>query len=116
LEINKTLIEPKMSAKHKVFLTGGSVLVGRNILEHPAADQFLFLAPTSAELDLRDFARVEDYVSTYSPDFVIHAAGLVGGIQANMARPVDFLVENLDLGRNVILASRNAGVMKLLNL
>ncbi len=91
-------------------------MVGRNILEHPAADQFSFLAPTRSELDLRNFPQVEDYIATNAPDFVIHAAGLVGGIQANMARPVDFLVENVDLGRNVILASRNAGVMKLLNL
>ena len=91
-------------------------MVGRNILEHPAAKQFSFLAPTSSELDLRDFNRVEDYVATHEPDYVIHAAGLVGGIQANMVRPVDFLVENVDLGRNVILASRNAGVTKLLNL
>ena len=91
-------------------------MVGRNILEHPAAEQFSLLAPNSSELDLRDFAKVQEYLSTHSPDFVIHTAGLVGGIQANMARPVDFLVENVDLGRNVILASRNAGVKKLLNL
>jgi GDP-L-fucose synthase len=40
----------------------------------------------------------------------------VGGIQANMTHPVDFLVENVDIGRNVILAARNAGVKRLLNL
>jgi GDP-L-fucose synthase len=91
-------------------------MVGRNILEHAMAEQFSFLAPTSSELDLRNFAKVQEYIDTYSPDFVIHAAGLVGGIQANMARPVDFLVENMDLGRNVILATRNAGIKKLLNL
>jgi GDP-L-fucose synthase len=50
------------------------------------------------------------------PEFVIHTAGLVGGIQANIARPVDFLVENVDLGRNIVLAARNAGVKKLLNI
>jgi GDP-L-fucose synthase len=105
-----------MSVKPIVLLTGGRGMVGRNILEHPMAGHFSFIAPTSAELDLRNFPKVQEYVHTYSPDFVIHAAGLVGGIQANMARPVDFLVENIDLGRNVILASRNAGVKKLLNL
>ena len=91
-------------------------MVGRNILEHPSAERFSFLAPTSSELDLRNFAKVEEYLATHSPDFVIHAAGLVGGIQANIEKPVNFLVENVDLGRNVILASRNAGVQKLLNL
>ena len=105
-----------MSNKPKVLLTGGRGMVGKNILEHSSARDFDFLAPTSAELDLRDFAKTQDYFSKHAPDFVIHTAGLVGGIQANMARPVDFLVENLDLGRNVIMASRTAGVKKLLNL
>ncbi|QWD91082.1 GDP-L-fucose synthase [Polynucleobacter sp. MWH-Braz-FAM2G] len=105
-----------MSIKPIVLLTGGRGMVGRNILEHAMAPQFSFLAPTSKELDLRDFAKVQEYINTYSPELVIHAAGLVGGIQANMASPVDYLVENIDLGRNVILASRNAGIKKLLNL
>jgi GDP-L-fucose synthase len=105
-----------MCNKPLVLLTGGRGMVGQNILEHPMAERFHFLAPTSADLDLCDFAKVQNYISTYSPEFVIHTAGLVGGIQANMARPVDFLVQNLDLGRNVILAARNAGVKKFLNL
>lgn len=105
-----------MCDKPLVLLTGGRGMVGQNILEHPMAERFHFLAPTSADLDLCDFAKVQNYISTYSPEFVIHTAGLVGGIQANMARPVDFLVQNLDLGRNVILAARNAGVKKFLNL
>ena len=91
-------------------------MVGRNILEHPLAKDFVFLAPTSSDLDLCDFANTQDYFSKQSPEFVIHTAGLVGGIQANMERPVDFLVKNVDLGRNVVMASRGAGVKKLLNL
>jgi GDP-L-fucose synthase len=105
-----------MSNKAKVLLTGGRGMVGKNILEHPAAKHFELLAPTSSDLDLCDFAKTQAYLSHHSPEFVIHAAGLVGGIQANMARPVDFLVENVDLGRNVIMASRAVGVKKLLNL
>lgn len=50
------------------------------------------------------------------PDVVVHCAGRVGGIQANMAHPVDFLVTNVDLGRNVIMAARETGVTRLLNL
>jgi GDP-L-fucose synthase len=105
-----------MSNKPLILLTGSGGMVGRNILEHPMAQQFSFICPTSAELNLRNFFSVKEFFSKASPDFVIHAAGRVGGIQANMAHPVDFLVENVDIGRNVILASRNAGVKKLLNL
>jgi GDP-L-fucose synthase len=102
--------------KPVVFLTGSRGMVGKNILECPLSQHFHFLTPASTELDLRDFSKVQDYLFKHLPEFVIHTAGLVGGIQVNMERPVDFLIENVDLGRNVILASRNAGVKKLLNL
>lgn len=105
-----------MRNKPLVLLTGGRGMVGRNILEHPMAQHYSFVSPTSSELDLRDFLSVKSFFTKTAPEFVIHAAGRVGGIQANMARPVDFLVENTDIGRNVILASRDAGVKKVLNL
>jgi len=50
------------------------------------------------------------------PVMVIHAAGRVGGIQANIREPARFLSENLDMGRNVVLAARYAGVKRLINL
>ncbi|QDD66438.1 GDP-L-fucose synthase [Herbaspirillum seropedicae] len=103
-------------AKARILLTGGRGMVGRNILEHPLADQWDFIAPGSHELDLTDFAATQRFMKEVKPDVVIHSAGRVGGIQANMAHPVDFLVTNVDLGRNVVLAAREAGVSKLLNL
>jgi GDP-L-fucose synthase len=103
-------------ARARVLLTGGGGMVGQNILEHPAASEWEFFAPGSKELDLRDYAATLAYIQETRPDTVIHCAGRVGGIQANIAHPVDFLVTNLDLGRNIILASKAAGVSKLLNL
>lgn len=100
----------------KVLLTGGSGMVGRNVREHPEAAHWDILAPSRAELDLLDRNAVLGWMRRERPDAVVHAAGLVGGIQANIRRPVDFLVVNTDIGRNVILAAREAGVAKLLNL
>lgn len=100
----------------RIFLTGSRGMVGRNFLEHSAAGSHEILAPSSSELDLRDYEEVCSFIHKCSPDVVIHAAGRVGGIQANMRDPVSFLIENLDMGRNVILASRQAGVKQLLNL
>ena len=91
-------------------------MVGQNILEHPDAVNWEFIAPTSAQLDLTDFVATRKFMAAVRPDAVVHAAGRVGGIQANIAHPVDFLVTNVDLGRNVILAAREVGVSKLLNL
>ena len=103
-------------SKKRILLTGGGGMVGRNILEHPAIKDFEVLAPRSKELDLRDFSSVQKYMAEQKLDFVIHAAGKVGGIQANMREPVGFLLENLDMGRNVVLASYQAGVKQLINL
>lgn len=103
-------------AKTRIFLTGGRGMVGQNILEHPAAAQYDIVAPSSQELDLTDLAATQRFMVATNPDVVIHSAGRVGGIQANIAHPVDFLVTNIDLGRNVIMAARKAGVPKLINL
>lgn len=100
----------------KIVLTGGSGMVGRNIREHLHAGDWTIQAPSSAELDLRDAAATTAYLDAEAPDVVIHAAGRVGGIQANMADPVAFLDDNLVIGRNVIMGARAAGVTKLINL
>jgi GDP-L-fucose synthase len=100
----------------KILLTGSNGMVGKNILEHQAASGFDFLTPSSKALNLLDFAAVENYILQHRPDFVIHAAGLVGGIQANIANPVNFLVNNLDMGRNIIMACRNNRIKNFINL
>ncbi len=102
--------------KTKILLTGAGGMVGRNILEHPAIGDFEMLAPRSSELNLLDFHAVQTYLKQHKPDMVIHAAGKVGGIQANMREPVSFLLENLDMGRNVVLSAHQAGVKRLINL
>ena len=91
-------------------------MVGQNILDHPLAVNYDILAPSSDELDLRDSFATQKFIRDTNPDIVVHAAGRVGGIQANILNPVDFLVANTDMGRNVILASHQAGVPYLINL
>ena len=91
-------------------------MVGRNLLEHVSSSMFEMLVPTRSELDLRNFGAVQHYIVAHQPDYVVHAAGKVGGIQANVRESVGFLMENIDIGRNVIWAARQAGVKRLINL
>lgn len=100
----------------RILLTGATGMVGRNILEHPNISGWEVVAPGRDEVDLGHYGQVESYMRKHQPDVVIHAAGQVGGIQANLAEPVKFLIANLDMGRNVVLAARVAGVRKLINL
>ena len=74
----------------KIFLTGGSGMVGRNFLENAKANNYQIFSPNSSELDLLDYYKVYDKIKKIMPDMIIHAAGRVGGIQANLNNPYDF--------------------------
>tara|TARA_B110000879_G_scaffold211901_1_gene306061 strand:+ start:1801 stop:2730 length:930 start_codon:yes stop_codon:yes gene_type:complete len=100
----------------KIFLTGGSGMVGRNILEHPSFEKYKFIAPTSQQLNLLDRDAVKAFLCEEMPDLIIHSAGLVGGIQANIKSPLDFLQNNTYMGLNVISSAAAAGVRNLINL
>ncbi len=100
----------------KILLTGAGGLVGRNLLEHPEAARHEILTPSSKDLDLRQRGDVERYMQNRGVEAVIHCAGRVGGIQANIANPAGFLVENLEMGINTVQAAQEAGVKRLLNL
>ena len=102
--------------KMSVLLTGASGMVGRNFLEHHEACNFEILAPSGSGLNLLDYATVKEYLINFKPDIVIHAAGKVGGIQANIREPVRFLLENLDMGRNLVWAAHETGIKKLINI
>ena len=102
--------------KKSILLFGGSGLVGRNIQEHDRAGDWNIVAPTRREVDLMDAKSVQHFIKKQKPDLIIHAAGLVGGIQANVANPIKFLDENLVMGRNIIMAAYECAVPELINL
>lgn len=100
----------------KILLTGSSGMVGKNILSHEKCANNIWLTPSHSELDLTNSSKVFDYVKDNKPDFVIHAAGLVGGISANMKNQYSFLTKNLSMGMNLLDASINIGIPRLINL
>ncbi len=100
----------------RILLTGGGGMVGRNLLEYSIDTDIELVTPRSSELNLLDFSAVQNYLHELKPDMVIHAAGKVGGIQANMRQPVAFLMENIDIGRNIVMASYEVGIKQLINL
>jgi GDP-L-fucose synthase len=100
----------------KILLTGGTGMVGRNVIDLANSRGIAIEAPGRSDLDLLDAAAVTRVIARIQPDLVIHAAGRVGGIEANMRSPVTFLIENLDMGRNVVMAAHAAGVPRLINL
>ncbi len=99
----------------RIFLTGGSGMLGRHLLVALGLRGHDVLAPPRQDLDLFDGVAVARFIETDKPDLVIHAAGRVGGIAANIADPAGFLRDNIAIGFNVISACANAGVKRLIN-
>ena len=102
--------------KKIILLTGGSGMVGSNIVNHNFSQNYTILSPTSSDLNLLNYKDIEDYISFNKPELVIHAAGIVGGIKANINYPVKFLVNNMQMGLNILMASKTQKVKKFINL
>lgn len=100
----------------RILLTGATGMVGSNILEHTNSGKYEFISPSRDMLDLLSFESTNTYLEKIKPDLIIHAAGLVGGIQANLKYSSDFMVKNTDMGRNIVIAAKNNKVPKLINL
>lgn len=100
----------------KIFLTGSRGMVGSNIIEHADAKNHIFFSPSRSEVDLSNKEQTRSYISDIKPDLIIHAAGTVGGIQDNISRPVSFLVDNMQIGLNIVTAAYESGVETFLNI
>lgn len=110
-----------ISLNSKIFLAGGNGLVGRAILRKLLESGYgnkenngKIFTPTSKELDLTDFNKVEDWFAKYKPNVVILAAAKVGGIEANRTQPAEFILSNLKIQANVIELSYKYNVQRLL--
>ena len=92
-----------MNKKDKIFIAGGSGMVGSAIirkLDNLGFKNLIF--PNSSELDLKNSDLVFHWFNENKPDIVICAAAKVGGIFANNKYPVAFLLDNLKIQNNVI--------------
>lgn len=101
----------------KILITGSTGMVGRNLIEYlDKHSNYKLLTSSSKELNLLNDKEVESYLQKYLPDMIIHCAGVVGGIQANISYPVKFLVENTIMGINLINTAYKLGIKNLINI
>ena len=101
----------------KIYVAGHRGMVGaaivRQLLGRGVA-QSQIVTRTHAELDLTNQSAVQQFFAQEKPTQVYLAAAKVGGIYANNAYPADFIYQNLMMQANVIEASFQNGVRKLL--
>lgn len=106
-----------MADSVRVLITGASGFVGSNLIHHERATGFDILTPPSSELDLLDYEAIRKFVLRNRPEWVIHAAGMVGGIQANLAAQDQFITKNSLMGVNLLNAcATESSVKNIVNL
>jgi len=103
-----------MDLNDKIYIAGHRGLVGSAIVRQLESRGFAnLLMRTHKELNLLDEVAVRDFFNKERPNIVILAAARVGGIQANVDYPAEFLYENLCIQNNVIHQSHLHKVKKL---
>ena len=104
-----------LDRKKKIYVAGHGGLVGAAMVRCLKKAGFADIVTQShKELDLTRQAETEAFFKEERPDYVILAAAKVGGIHANDSYPADFIMKNLQITCNVIDASYQNGVQKLL--
>lgn len=99
----------------KIYVAGHRGMVGSAITRILKQNSYTnIVAKTSKELDLRDQQSVRSFIKKEKPDVVIIAAAKVGGILANDTYPYTFLHDNLIIQDNLIDASHQNDVEKLI--
>jgi len=104
-----------MEHSTRIFLAGHNGMVGSSIKRLLDSQGFEnVITENRKDLDLKDSVAVDNFFKKNRPEVAILAAAKVGGIQANIDAPVDFLVENLMIQNNVISSAFKHGVKKFL--
>jgi len=104
-----------MNKSDKVYIAGHNGMVGSAIVRKLQSCGFNNLVcKSSSELDLRNQNDVNAFFEAEKPKYVFLAAAKVGGINANNIYRAEFLYDNLMIEANIIHASHNCNVEKLL--
>ena len=107
-----------LQKNNSIYVAGSSGMVGSAICRLLKRNGYSFqtnlLVSERKNLDLTSTKNVQNWFKENKPDIVIIASAKVGGIMANKTKPVDFLLDNLKIQNNLIEASYESGVKRLL--
>ena len=104
-----------INLQSKIYVAGHRGMVGSAIIRQLEAHGFAnIITRTHKQLDLTNQSVTQDFFAEQKPDYVILAAGKVGGIHANNTYRAEFMYNNLQIQNNIIHSSHLFGVKKLL--
>lgn len=98
-----------------IYVAGHAGLIGSAVVRRLSRDGYrALITRRRSQLDLQDGGRVAEFFDEVHPEYVVLAAGRVGGIVENQTFPADFVDENIAIQLNVLKAARKVGVRKLI--
>ena len=104
-----------MNKDSKIFVAGHNGMVGSAIVRKLKELGYTkIITKSRKELDLTNQFQVNHFFHFERPEYVFLAAAKVGGIKANDDFRADFIYENIMIQSNIIKASHDNGVKKLL--
>jgi GDP-L-fucose synthase len=98
----------------RVYVAGHTGLIGSALVRALCAAGVEPIVHSHDELDLGDATAVERFFDHERPEYVLLAAGRVGGIVVNRDFPAQFITENLAIQLNSICAAHRTGVRRLI--
>lgn len=104
-----------MDKLSRIYVAGHTGLIGSAVNRALERGGFSNVITAShRDLELTDASAVEYFFDSIRPEYVVLAAGRVGGIVENQSYPADFMNTNLAIQLNVLRAAHRAGVRKLI--
>ena len=104
-----------MNKTDKIYIAGHTGLIGSAVVRRLQRNGFSnLLIANHTELELTDARDVDVFFDKHAPEYVVLAAGRVGGIVENQLYPADFMIENLAIQLNILKAAHRTGVRKLI--
>jgi len=104
-----------VNKQDKIFVAGHTGLIGSAVcrsLETRGYNNILRVS--HQELDLTDVKATSLFFEEHRPDYVVLAAGRVGGIVENKTFPANFINDNLYIQLNVLQSAHSVGVKRLI--
>jgi len=104
-----------MELNAKIFVAGHRGMVGSAIVRKLTELGYTnIITIAKNKCNLIDQLEVDNFFNKQKPDYVFLAAAKVGGIKANNEMKGDFIYENLMIQSNIIKASKDHNVKKLI--
>jgi GDP-L-fucose synthase len=99
----------------RIYIAGHCGLIGSAFVRCLSANGYTnLIVRDHASLDLTDTPKVNAFFDVERPEYVILAAGKVGGILENKRYPAEFITQNMAIQLNVIRAAYNYGIKRLI--